>query len=183
MILILLILFNINIQAKSNNQLGLSFSTVSGTGINFNHNLNSKLNLELTSFYMYLGDKPPKEYETYFNIGGEIQYNIYKNNGNRTYIALASSYWDINQHYIKEIPSVNGSPKDKDTVNSYVINNYGLGFGNEFELDEHITFSISLLYQFQKSPLTNLSEIIDRNPKSKSFSGIGFGVSLRYRFR
>jgi len=99
------------------------------------------------------------------------------------YLTLASSYWDVNQHYVKEIPSVNGSPNEKDTVNNFNIVNYGLGIGNEFEINREFSFSISLLYQFQSSQISNLSEFIDRKPKSNSFSGIGFGLSFRYRFR
>lgn len=183
MILIFIYLLSIlNLQAKSENELGLSFSSLSGAGINYNRELNSKFNLELNSFYFYLGNNPPKVYDTYFNIGGEFQYNIFKNSYNRFYSFIGLSYWNINQNYVIQIPVVNGSPKEESKIKSHSILNYGFGVGNEFRVLNDFSLSFSILYQFQNLKNSSLNNFLDRNPKKDFYQGFGFGVSFRYKF-
>lgn len=172
-----------NLQAKPSNELGLSFSTLSGAGINWNHSLNSNVNLEFSGFYFYYGEKPPKVFDTYLNFGGEFQYNFLNNRKNRFYAFVGSSYWDINRYNVIEIPSVNGSPSQKDIKINHFQFNYGFGLGDEFKIIDQFYLAVSLSYQFQNSDKSTLNSLIDRNPKGEKFNGIGFGCSFRYKFK
>lgn len=170
------------IQAKSDNELGLSFNTLSGSGLNFNTKINKSINLELTAFYFYLGENPPREYDTFLNFGSELQFNFHKNSDYRIYALLGGSYWNINEHYVEIVPVVNGSPREVDRKISHTLFNYGLGVGSEIYLLKDFSISISLSYQFQNSENSNFNSVFDRNPKGDSFNGLGYGISFRYRF-
>lgn len=178
---IILILLNINLQAKSENELGLSFNTLSGSGLNYNREITPKINLELSAFYFYLGENPPQEYDTFLNFGIELQYNLYKNSSNRVYLLLGGSIWQINEYYIIQIPVVNGSPREKQINIESNLNNYGFGVGHEIRLLKSFSFSYSLNYQFQNNK-ENTYNGFPSISNSNKYSGLGFGISFRYRF-
>lgn len=184
MITALIILLLNFTHSKDNNQLGVGFSNVSGAGASYNYKINSKLHFDLNSFYFYIGENPPMEYDTYFTFGGELQYNLFKysEKDNRVYFLIGSSIWNINQHYLKDIPSVNGSVDFQKVKDNFRISNFGFGLGNELIIKESYSLNFSLLYQFQNSDVSKLNNLIDRSPNSKYFNGLGFGLSIRYRF-
>lgn len=184
MIYLFIVLFSsiFNLQAKSENELGLNFNTLSGMGINYNTEINRNFNLELSSFYFYLGENPPKFYDTYFNFGSELQYNFIQNSNIRTYSLIGFSYWNINQHYAVKVPVVNGSPVEENIVKKNNIFNYGIGLGNEFFFSENFSLSVSLSYQFQNNNKSKLDNFLNRNPNGKNHQGLGYGISFRYRF-
>ncbi len=184
MIYVILLFISSFSHSKDNNQLGVGFSNLSGAGASYNYKFNSLIHIELNSFYFYLGDKPPLVYDTYFNFGGEIQLNLlrYSEFDNRLYFLIGTSYWNVNKHYSKDITSINGSPDQENVVDNYKLFNYGVGVGNQFIFKENYSLNFSILYQLQNSDVSPLNNLIDRNPKSNSFNGLGFGISLKYRW-
>lgn len=181
-IIILLIFCFLNLQAKSDNELGLSFNTLSGSGLNFNTRINNSFNLELTAFYFYLGENPPRDYDTFLNFGSELQFNFHKDSDYRFYTFLGTSYWNINEYFVEIVPVVNGSPREVDRKIRHTLFNYGLGVGSEIYILRDFSISLSISYQIQNSENSNFNSVFDRNPSGDSFKGLGYGISFRYRF-
>jgi len=153
-----------------NNLAGIKASNISGYGLYYSRELPDDFRIQLMGliyYYQYSKEDRKKEIFNY-DIGFEIQRNIYSSENSRTYILFGGYYYFDDDTDIKtdEINKVN---------NSY---NIGTGIGFEFEY-KRVVYNIDVGYKFFEDNIDTFKNgdlsYYELKRVTKAGAGIGIG--------
>ncbi|KAA3596264.1 MAG: hypothetical protein DWQ06_15440 [Calditrichaeota bacterium] len=152
--------------------VGMSASSISGAGFSYKYKINEDWAVKSTSFI--IGNKNDGGSDLYFNLGGELQYDLYQTKKSRLYLLAGGSYWYSKDEYQNDIYG------DKEPFELIETNkmkridedfNLGVALGIEAITFDNISFNVDFGYHFINSLKDSNYEI-----------GFGGGVGIGYTF-
>ena len=156
------------------NSAGIKASNISGYGIYYNRKLSDNLNIQFNGLIYYYQNKSNNIEQKIFNydIGFEIQRNVFIGNNYRYYLLAGAFYYR------------DDDKKDGNDNLIQIINhsfNIGIGFVGEYQYNRLI-FSFDIGYKYFED---NLETTINNNlsfPELKRVTKIGAGIGAGFIF-
>ncbi|MCC7430766.1 hypothetical protein IT568_07995 [bacterium] len=159
----------------SKHTIGMSASSTSGVGLSYKYRIDKDWSVKTNSLIVLNAPGCCDSGEfSFFDVGSELQFNLYRTKWLRLYLLAGGSYWFIENRYEETIypEDPNAQPIsriDKDIYHNLTIGNF---LGIELIAFRHICFNVDFGH-FYYAELTNL--------KSNEF-GIGVGIGFGYTF-
>lgn len=157
-----------------NNSFGLKASNISGYGFYYNRKLNDDYKIQAMGLIYYLFSDNNNEKHTNFNydIGLEIQRNIFYTTNTRVYI-LAGGFYYFDDDLVE-----NPTNKTKMVNHSF---NFGVGIAGEYYYYRFV-LSIDLGYKFFEDRIVITENDNYSHPELYRVTKIGGGIGIGFMF-
>ncbi|MBU4487214.1 MAG: hypothetical protein KKD38_09840 [Candidatus Delongbacteria bacterium] len=168
-----LILGQTDKNAQFDNHLGVKASNISGYGIYYSKNISESYRLQAMGIIYYYEWNKNEESETIFNydLGLEIQKDLYNGENSRTYLLFGGYYYfdDATDIYDNKTNTVN---------NSF---NIGTGIGFEFEY-KRVVYNFDIGYKFFEDDIDTFTNGDFSYNELKRVTKIGAGIGIGFMF-
>ncbi|MFC2129836.1 hypothetical protein ACFLSQ_00220 [Bacteroidota bacterium] len=156
------------------NSIGLKFSNISGYGFYYNRKVSENVRLQAMGliYYYYNEEEGDLHINYNYDIGIEIQYELYKSENSRFYILAGGFYYfddDLKEKSSNKILEIN---------HSY---NTGVGIAWEYFYKRFI-FGIDLGYKFFEDRIEITENDAPPYPELYRVTKIGAGISVGFVF-
>jgi len=158
------------------NCIGFSISGLSGNGISYNYMISEKFHLKGTGFIMTnMKDQTgyPNQYDSWYNYGLELQYNIIGISGSRFFVTLGGKY-----RFDKDDSSVSLYLQEREE--SQISG--GTGVGLEFILDDNYFFNFDIGFQYFDSNREIFISGVRDEQRTESGIALFIGLGISYNF-
>lgn len=164
-------LFTSNLFAQNQTHtVGMSASSISGAGFSYKYKINEDWTTKSSAFL--LGDKNSDGTDLNYNLGSEIQFNLFTTKKSRLYILTGGSYWYSKDEYQDIIYGDKGIIESSE-AKKRIDEDFHLGIALGIEA---ITFdNISINFDFGYHYLNSLSD-------ADYEIGFGGGIGIGYTF-
>lgn len=157
--------------------IGVSASSISGSGVSYKYRAESGFAFKLTGFAYYLQTEEENQNfdntEFWYNVGSELQYDIFNPNQGRLFVFLGASYRFSNDEY---------SNNEFDEEYRFSI---GPGVGYEYYFWERLSINAELGFNYSyREDTYSYSWNSQNNPTKRTEIGLFFGggIGLSYSF-
>jgi hypothetical protein len=156
------------------NAFGMKASNISGYGFYYNRRINKEFQIQsMGLIYYYVNKDEQNEYKNFnYDIGLELQRNMFKSQSNRWYL-MAGAY------YYYDDESDKSSENSKTIVNNSF--NIGVGLGYEYHYKRFL-FSLELGYKFFEDHKVITETGLPAYPVLDRLTKIGLGCGIGFTF-
>jgi hypothetical protein len=156
------------------NSIGLKASNISGYGFYYNRRISDDYKLQVMGLIYYYYNEANKEIHKIFNydIGLELQRDIYRSSNFRTFM-LAGAYYYFDDDHLDGVINDNITTK-----HSY---NVGVGLAGEY-MFRRFLISFDLGYKFFEDRLEIKENANAPYPELKRVTKVGAGIGIGFMF-
>lgn len=162
----------------------ISGSTTSGSGISYRAGINQDFYAKVSGLLYFNESSESYDNFFYYNVGGELQRNLYASRSTRFYLLAGANYiYDRNSvsRYIYT-PEV-GSSYEEDYRRIEKTIRGGIGAGFEVLGWKHLSFTIDGAYNLYNTDITYTGDVDpDLKPGYDRGGMLGGGISIGYAF-
>ena len=158
------------------NAFGVKLSNISGYGVYYTRKINDDFKVQLMGMiFYYQSVKTGEDYKNFnYDIGLELQRNIYQDHNSRFYILAGAYYYYDDDHTINSL-------FDEDIFK----NSYNVGVGITYEYFwNRILFSFDAGYKFFEDRISvrKLKPTVENYPELNRVTKLGGGIGIGFMF-